>query len=276
MPRPLPGVGYVFNSTNKGFSLDIEKDTESFFDIENYIKFNPFTCIIENAIVGGTTVHRLKIKKGTVTYSWAVSDLGVTGPGGLCPYFYDIDKVNLFPNGSRTNGSDANSEYLNDGGYVTLAPGYDYVVFVYMLAPKYEVENPSEFNVPQLCVSRTDQLPATNINDADNISGRTSDINSWLTIGISAQYIGFKYKNTFSLRSNIATIFWDDFNSKFVITQLNNYPNMKFAPQVIGGGNTEPYFDDSTVNSIKNAISGYTKDLNNDAVGYNVVEQGEP
>jgi len=278
MNKPLEGNGYDLNSTNRGFSLDIHSKENGEFDVDTYTKLNPFDCVIFKTGSGESTSHRLKIKKGTVTYHWAVTDLGYTGSGSLAPYFYDISKPNLYPTGTRVNGSDASSQFINNGGYVTLSSGEDYVVFVYMLGPKYQPDgsDPDEFNVPQLCVSKIGDTPEMIISDVPATANRAADVQAWLTIGEASQLIGFTYTNTFSLRANIARIKWTGgINGKFTVEQITNYPNMKFTPNIIGGDNNEPFFDDTTVNAIKNPITGYTKDLNEDSIGYTAIDQGE-
>ncbi|NDB85427.1 MAG: hypothetical protein EB127_22400 [Alphaproteobacteria bacterium] len=276
MPKPLPGVGYGINSTNKGFSLDIYPTQQEEGNIQPFLKLNPFDCFIEQVTEGESTSHRLKIVKGTVTYHWAVTDIGVTGSGSLVPYFYDITKANLYPTGTSHNGSDSDSQFINNNGYINLTSGEDYVVFIYMLGPFYEVENEYEFRVPQLCISKIGDYPEENISDVPNTANRGADIQAWLTIGESAQYIGFIYKNTFSLRANIARIKWSGgINGTFIIEQITNYPNMKFTPNIYGGSNTEPGFDSTSVDGIRNEIEGYTKDLNEDSIGYTTIEQGE-
>jgi hypothetical protein len=276
MNKPLNGVGYDLNSTNKGFSFNIHVNEQQEGNIQPFLKLNPFDCFIQKIVIGESRSYRLKVVKGTVTYHWAVTDLGVTGPQSLPPYFYDITKCNLFPTGIMTTGADTNSQFINDGGYATLSSGNDYVVFVYMLSPQYEPENEEEFLVPQLCISKIGDYPEQNISDVPDTANRAADIQAWLTIGPVAQNIGFKYTNTFSLRANIARIKWTGgVNGKFVVQQITNYPNMKFTPNVIGGSNTEPTFLDNTVDGIRGTITGYTKSLNTDATGYDAIAQDE-
>jgi len=276
MYKPLQGAGYDLNSTSRGFSLDIHGNPQEEPNIQPFLKLNPFDCIIDKITVGESTSHRLKIVKGTVTYHWAVTDQGVTGPGSLPPYFYDITKCNLFPTGLMTTGSDSGSQFINNGGYASLSSGEDYVVFVYMLGPYYEVENEPEFNVPQLCISKIGDYPEENISDVPDTANRGADIKPELTIGESSSSIDFIYTNTFSLRANIARIKWTGgVNGQFVIEQITNYPNMKFTPNIIGGSTTAVTFLDNTVNGIRNPITGYTKSLNTDGPGYDAIAQGQ-
>jgi hypothetical protein len=275
MYKPLEGAGYGINSTNKGFSLDIFGNPQEEPNIQPFLKLNPFDCFIDKVTEGVSTSFRLKIKKGTVTYHWAVTDLGVTGPGSLPPYFYDITKCNLFPTGMMTTGADATSQFINDGGYATLSSGEDYVVFVYMLGPFYEVENEPEFNVPQLCISKIGDYPEENISDVPDTANRAADIKPELTIGALSSSIDFIYTNTFSLRANIARIKWvGGVNGQFVVEQITNYPNMKFTPNIIGGSTTAVTFLDNTVDGIRGSITGYTKSLNTDGPGYTAIGQG--
>ena len=276
MNKPLPGVGYNLNSTNRGFSLDIHVNPQEEGNIQPFLKLNPFDCFIEKVIEGESTSHRLKVMKGTVAYHWAITDQGITGPGSLPPYFYDITKCNLFPTGLMTTGADATSQFINDGGYATLSSEEDYVVFVYMLGPYYEVENEQEFIVPQLCISKIGDYPEENISDVPDTANRAADVKAELTIGEASSNIAFVYTNTFSLRANIARIKWTGgVNGKFIVEQITNYPNMKFTPCIIGGSTTAVTFVSTSVNGIRNAITGYTKDLNDDATGYNVISQGQ-
>ena len=276
MPKPLPGVGYGINSTNKGFSLDIYPTQQEEGNIQPFLKLNPFDCFIDKITVDLSTSYRLKIKKGTVTYHWAVTDQGITGQGSLPPYFYDITKCNLFPTGIMTTGADANSQFINDGGYATLSSGNNYVVFVYMLGPFYEVENEPEFNVPQLCISKIGDYPEQNISDVPDTLNRAANVQAELTIGEASSNIAFIYTNTFSLRANIARIKWTGgVNGKFVVEQITNYPNMKFTPNIIGGSTTPVTFLNNTVDGIRGTITGYTKSLNTDGPGYSAIEQGE-
>lgn len=276
MYKPLEGAGYGINSTNKGFSLDIFSNPQEEANIQPFLKLNPFDCFIEKVTEGVSTSHRLKVMKGTVAYHWAVTDQGITGPGSLPPYFYDITKCNLFPTGLMTTGADATSQFINDGGYATLSSGEDYVVFVYMLGPVYEVENEPEFRVPQLCISKIGDYPEENISDVPDTANRSADVQAELTIGEASSNIAFVYRNTFSLRANIARIKWTGgVNGKFIVEQITNYPNMKFTPCIIGGSTTAVTFVSNSVDGIRNPITGYTKSLNTDATGYSAISQGQ-
>jgi hypothetical protein len=276
MYKPLEGAGYGINSTNKGFSLDIFSNPQEEGNIQPFIKLNPFDCFIEKFIEGESTSNRLKVMKGTVAYHWATTDQGITGPGSLTPYFYDITKCNLFPTGLMTTGADATSQFINDGGYATLSSAEDYVVFVYMLGPQYEVENEPEFRVPQLCISKIGDYPEENISDVPYTENRSADIQAEISIGEESSSIAFVYTNTFSLRANIARIKWTGgIDGEFIVEQITNYPNMKFTPSLTYGSSTSVYFLSNTVDGIRDPITGYTKSLNTDEVGYDAIEQGQ-
>lgn len=273
MYKPLEGAGYGINSTNKGFSLEIFSNPQEEANIQPFLKLNPFDCFIETVIEGEITSYRLKVVKGEVAYTWHNTD-GGNLQSGLQPLFNGIDKFNLFPTDSKTDGAIATSPFVNQDGYITLDAEESYVVFVYMLGPFYEAELGSgEFTVPQLAVSKIIDDPHTEI-DNGNVAGRELAIISSLALSGDPLVgtISYHYKNTFSLRANIARIKWNEVTIKFDVEQITNFPNLNYIPTVIDGSQA---FDSSTVDSIADGFTDYTKDLNDDAIGYNVIGQGQ-
>jgi hypothetical protein len=255
-----------FQTSTGGTSYSMPQQV---YDFQAALNFKQFDCIVQKL----GTVHHLKIVNGTVPYIYSTSDLGYVS--NVAPYFYDIDRFNLFPTGIKTNGTDSGSIFLNDNGYLTLTPGTDYVVFVYMVGPQYQPDGSDgyEFIIPQLAVSKIGDDPEKDINSGTT-SGRTYEIVTELNIGITSS-VNYLFKNTFSVRANIATIQWDSADGVFYVNQITNYPNLNYIPFISGATTNSPSFDSSTVNTIINGYTGYTKELNEDAIGYDVVQQGE-
>jgi hypothetical protein len=232
-----------------------------------------FECRVIKSVVDSVDVFKLKVVKGEVPYTWHDTDLGYL-QSGLQPLFNGIHKFNLFPTGSKTDGAIGTSPFVNQDGYITLDAEENYVVFVYMLGPFYEVElGGGEFTVPQLAVSKIIDDPHTEI-DNGNVAGRELAIIS--SVALSGDplvaTISHHYKNTFSLRANIASIKWNEVTNEFDVKQITNFPNLNYIPTVIDG---DQAFDSSTVDSIADGFTGYTKDLNDDVIGYNVIAQAE-
>jgi hypothetical protein len=274
MNQILPGVGYGINATNNGFSLNIFNDSQT--DESNAVtitKVNQFQCFVDKILVGETYQYRLKIVKGEVPYTYSTSDLGYIS--SVVPLFWQIDKFNLFPTSTRTNGSDATSDFLNQGGYLTLSTEEDYVVFVYILGPQFEPDNsdPYEFIIPQLGVSKIGDEPEQQINSG-NGANRTFEINTEI-VGGETPSVNYLFANTFSVRANIARIKWNAVTENFDIEQITNYPNLYYTPFIAGAASSSPTFNSTTVDGILDGFTGYTKDLNEDVIGYDVVAQGE-
>jgi hypothetical protein len=269
---------------------DIEQNLDWFTDIStapttatgvNYtipdscIPENPpqFECRVIKTVVDDADVFRLKVVKGEVPFTWDATDGGIL-QSSLQPLFGDIYKFNLFPTGSKTEGSTGTSPFVNQDGYITLEAEESYVVFVYMLGPFYEVELGSgEFTVPQLAVSKIIDDPHTDITNGTG-AGRGFGIISTVALNISTleATVSYHYQNTFSLRANIARIKWNEVTNEFDVEQITNFPNLNYVPTNIDGNQA---FDSSTVDSIVDGYTGYTKDLNYEATGYDVIEQGQ-
>ena len=232
-----------------------------------------FECKVIKSVVDSVDVFKLKVVKGEVPFTWDTTDGGEL-QSSLKPLFNRIHKFNLFPTGSKINGATGTSPCVNKDGYITLEAGESYVVFVYMLGPKYEVELPNgEFTVPQLAVSKIIDDPHTDITNGV-IAGRTFAIITTVALNIETPEatVSYHYQNTFSLRSNIARIKWNEVTNEFYVEQITNFPNLNYVPNNINGDNA---FDSTTVDSIVDGYTGYTKDLNNDATGYDVIAQGD-
>ena len=269
---------------------DIEQNLDWFTDIStqpttatnvNYtipdscIPENPpqFECRVIKTVVDDADVFRLKVVRGEVPFTWDVTDVGEL-QSSLQPLFCDIYKFNLFPTGSKTEGSTGTSPFVNQNGYITLDAEESYVVFVYMLGPFYEVELGSgEFTVPQLAVSKIIDDPHTDITNGIG-AGRGFGIISTVALNILTPEatVSYHYQNTFSLRANIARIKWNEVTNEFDVEQITNFPNLNYVPTNINGNQV---FDSSTVDSIVDGYTGYTKDLNDEITGYNVIEQGQ-
>ena len=269
---------------------DIEQNLDWFIDISsepttatdvNYtiadscIPEDPpqFECRVIKSVVDSVDVFKLKVVKGEVPFTWDATDGGEL-QSSLQPLFNDIYKFNLFPTGSKTDGAIGTSPFVNQDGYITLEAEESYVVFVYMLGPFYEVELGSgEFTVPQLAVSKIIDDPHTDITNGTG-AGRGFGIISevYLSGDPLVGTVSYHYQNTFSLRANIARIKWNEVTNEFDVEQITNFPNLNYVPTNING---DQAFDSSTVDSIVDGYDGYTKDLNDDATGYNVIEQGQ-
>jgi hypothetical protein len=242
---------------------------------DSCIPENPpqFECRVIKTVVDDANVFRLKVVKGEVPFTWDATDGGEL-QSGLQPLFNSIYKFNLFPSGSKTDGATGTSPFVNQDGYITLEAEQNYVVFIYMLGPFYEVElGAGEFTVPQLAVSKIIDDPHTDITNG-TIAGREFAVISsiYLNIAVPEATVSYHYKNTFSLRANIARIKWNEITLEFDVEQITNFPTLNYVPININGNQA---FDSTTVNSIVDGYSGYTKDLNDQVTGYNVIEQGQ-
>ena len=266
LPQPYLGEGNQVSFTGGG-SLVLNNNA----GLKS--RYSQFACVIETAVVDSVVEYRLKTVKGELPYSYAVTDLGIID--SIQPLFYSIDKFNLYPTGSKVTGSITNSVFLNQNGYIKLTPGNDYVVFLYILGPKYQPDgsDEAEFNVPQLGVSKIGDLPEQII-DSGNTYGRTYEINTQLVIDVVSS-ITYLFANTYSVRANIATIKWDSASSAFKVNQITNTPNLNYTPFIAGATSLNPTFNFHAVDAIVNGFTGYTKDLNEDVIGYTVVIQGE-
>jgi hypothetical protein len=273
MNKPLNGSGYDLNATNRGFSLDIHATQQEEGNIQPFLKLNPFDCIVEHSTEGVSNIHRLKIVKGEIPYIYSTSDNGYVE--SVSPYFYQLDKYNLFPTGTVTSGADANSIFIDEGGYLELSEGEDYVVFAYILGPQYapDISDPYEFKIPQLAVSIIGDEPETDINSGTT-STRSFEINTEISGGETPS-VSYIFKNAFSVRANIARIKWNSATDLFYVEQITNNPNLNYVPYIGTSVSASPTFDSTTVDSIVDGYTGYTKDLNEDAIGYDVVAQGQ-
>lgn len=242
---------------------------------DSCIAENPpqFECRVIKTVVDDADVFRLKVVKGEVPFTWDATDGGEL-QSGLKPLFNDIYKFNLFPTGSKTDGATGTSPFVNQDGYITLEAEQNYIVFVYMLGPFYEPElGGGEFTVPQLAVSKIIDDPHTDITNGV-IAGREFAVISsvYLDIGVPSATVSYHYKNTFSLRANIARIKWNEITLQFDVEQITNFPTLNYVPNNINGNQA---FDSTTVDSIVDGYTGYTKDLNDEVTGYDVIEQGQ-
>ena len=257
LPMPYLGEGNQISYTGGGSLILNNKNPDT-------LKLKPFDVIVNKV----NDEYHLKVVSGETGYNYAVTDAGATYTGSLYPLFYTLTKFNLYPTGSITTGSDTNSKFVSQNGYIKLTSGNNYVVFIYMLSPEYEPENSNEFHVPHLAISKIGDLPEQTITNATG-SNSSADI-------VIAKDTGYsQYISTFSLRANIARIKWNSTTSSFSVQQITNSPTMYFSPNVFGRPTYTTSLITTYTNNIIAGFSGYTFTGNDDTIGYTAPAQGE-
>jgi hypothetical protein len=144
MPKPLKGVGYELNSTNKGFSLSIDDPAyvEPGDNLMLALNLPPFPDIpllptpetpglffedkilqFECRVTPLEGLQYLQIAKGSVTYSQSNMPLVKSSPKTVTKQCY-IDKAAVFEEVDEFDGGIADSPWmLNGGGYLLGGPG---------------------------------------------------------------------------------------------------------------------------------------------------------
>jgi hypothetical protein len=128
-----PGVGYTFDSSSRGFTLD----TSDPFPEANKPFYQQFECMVVGETTGGTTKYFLKTRKGVVDYTWTQfpfrPEESPPGNGIGDQYFkasYQkqarITDWAVYENGKRTAGTTTDGDEFNwmaNNGKIELPAG---------------------------------------------------------------------------------------------------------------------------------------------------------
>jgi hypothetical protein len=160
-----PGVGYT--SANLGEASGITVDAPFESSARNIGR--QFECSITGAKVGDSYEYRLHVRKGLVEFDYYGSDDkgiinldnlgGFNGTNTQNMFFY-MNKFNLFPNGSLTEGTEEKSEFISKNGYIKLTTGQNYFVFLYKTTPDWKQDGDLyEARAPQIGIAAEDSEP---------------------------------------------------------------------------------------------------------------------
>jgi hypothetical protein len=154
-----PGVGYT--SANLGEASGITVDAPFESSARNIGR--QFECSITGAKVGESYEYRLHVRKGLVEFDYYLSDengiIDLENLGGIsgrkCQnMFFYMNKFNVFPEGSRTEGTDEKSEFFSKNGFIKLTTGKNYFVFLYKTTPDWkDSDDLWEAKAPQIGIS---------------------------------------------------------------------------------------------------------------------------
>ena len=129
-----PGVGYTFDSSDKGFTLDT---SDPFPDRDGGAFYQQFECIVTSEVDEGTTKFYLKTRKGVCNYTWSQFPFrpeedplgnGDGGQTGKVTYQKQarITDWAVYENGKRTAGTATDGEafeWMADDGRIELPTG---------------------------------------------------------------------------------------------------------------------------------------------------------
>ena len=160
-----PGVGYT--SANLGEASGLTIDAGMDWTQRNIGR--QFECSITGAKVGESYEYRLHVRKGLVEFDYygcddkGIIDLdnlgGFNGTNTQNMFFY-MNKFNLFPNGSLTEGTEEKSEFISKNGYIKLITGQNYFVFLYKTTPDWKQDGDLyEARAPQIGIAAEDSEP---------------------------------------------------------------------------------------------------------------------
>ena len=152
----------------------------------------------------------------------------ITGGGRQAVGEYDVQGFAIYPTGSLTNGSDSESPYVNQGGYVEIANADNDGADTWGV---YIVSNPSENNYPMLAV-------IADGSDADIKSQPWTTRVSWIdvcpyTVSVittptppyevylkSYDSVSNQHQENYNCqRIKIATLYWDSVHSNWIVRQ---------------------------------------------------------
>ena len=202
-----PGVGYSFTSSGLGTTLDINQPwtpSETISGIEQ------FGVVMSD--------NKVFVARGRV----------IVGGGRQAVGEYDVQAFAIYPTGSLTNGSDSESQYVNQGGYVEIANADNDGADSWGV---YIVSNPSEGNYPMLAV-------IADGSDADTKSQPWTTRVSWIdvcpyTVSVittptppyevylkSYDTVSSQHQENYNCqRIKIATLYWDSVHSNWIVRQ---------------------------------------------------------
>jgi hypothetical protein len=267
----LAGVSYtggwwdqVTDNTNP---VAVTTHNYSYYSVstENTDNMGEFTCSVLGW-PGETTSHRLRIKKGLVTYRvFNVEDETL-----IIDYDYNsgeslirsrrVEVPNVYPTGTLHIGLNDNPDYMHNDGYVELTEGQDYFVFLFKITPNWN--DYDECLSAQLVISKVGDDPNTALVNSDfngSVALWSHEVTMPADGGTSFQNDYFAFEATTVFRKDIAHIKWDSANDRFIVNQLHTGPIM-FNDNYITGRNYR-ISDLGGAANIKDYIIAYNEDI---------------
>jgi hypothetical protein len=172
-----PGVGYT--SANLGEASGLTIDAGMDWTQRNIGR--QFECSITGAKVGDSYEYRLHVRKGLVEFDYYVSteqgiidtnNLGGINGKNVQNMFFYMNKFNVFPEGSRTEGTEEKSEFFSKNGFIKLETGKNYFVFLYKTTPDWkDSDDLWEAKAPQIGISGDNDEPNNFIRTRRNGGG---------------------------------------------------------------------------------------------------------
>ena len=243
---------------------------------ENTDNMGEFSCSVLGWPDEGETSHRLRIKKGLVTYRvFNVEDETL-----IIDYDYNsgeslirsrrIEVPNIYPTGSLHIGLNDNPDYMHNDGYIELTEGQDYYVFLFKITPNWI--DADECLSAQLVISKVGDDPNTALVNSD-FNGSVALWSHLVTLpgdaGDTFQNDYFAFEANTVFRKDIAYIKWNATDGRFEVRQLHTGPIM-FNDNYITGRSYRISDLGSSAN-IKDYIIAYNADIgagiNNTLVG---------
>ena len=209
------------------------------------IVYKPFDVVVSKV----ETEYRLQMVQGVCPAFWT-GDFADESTDGAMTMIQNIYAPNIYPTDSRVIGTNADSIFLDNGGYLKLEPNNNYMLFLFLLQPA-QVDTPAEFQAIQLVLSKIGSGQPNSI--IDNLQAK-----SFFAIDFDGQSFTLDYSQTWCIRDNIAQFVWDAEGQRFVIYQFTNSPKL-FYPVFNAYEQTSQ--GDTLTNPMIASFSGYTKDL---------------
>jgi len=267
----LAGVSYtggwwdqVTDNTNP---VAVTTHNYSYYSVstENTDNMGEFTCSVLGWPVGGETSHRLRIKKGLVTYRvFNVEDETL-----IIDYDYNsgeslirsrrVEVPNVYPTDTLHIGLNDNPDYMHNDGYIELTEGQDYYVFLFKITPNWN--DYDECLAAQLVISKVGDDPNTALVNSD-FNGSVALWSHRVNLGTgddTFQNDYFAFQATSVFRKDIAYIKWDSANDRFIVNQLHTGPIMFNDNYITGRSYTISDLGDSA--NIKDYIIAYNEDI---------------
>lgn len=161
--------------TNNSTPRSVTVNNYSYYSVnyEGTDNMPEFTCSVLGYNADETPTHRLRIKKGLVSFKTVSvnSDTGIITYNNISTNLR-ITEPNLYPEGSAQYGLGENDDYILNDGYINLAEGSDYYVFLFKVTPNWD--NDSECKAPQLVISKVTDNPNIKIKTVATGGGTTT------------------------------------------------------------------------------------------------------
>jgi hypothetical protein len=212
---------------------------------DSSIGYKPFDVVVSKV----ETEYRLQMVQG-VCPAFVIRGFADESPDGAMTMIQNIYAPNIYPTDSRVIGTNPESIFLDNGGYLKLEPNNDYMLFLFLLQPA-QVDTPQEFQAIQLVLSKIASGQPNSI--IDNLQSK-----SFFSIDFTGQSFNLDYSQTWCIRDNIAQFVWDEEGKRFVVYQFTNSPKL-FYP--VFNAYDQISQGDTLTNPMIASFSGYTKDL---------------